>query len=217
MTDNQREHYIGLYKQLHSKDKYYGTTSIRWLPFVQHYVDDLEPKSILDFGCGKSNLLDRIRTGQDTALYRSDPAIPEYSTPPEEVVDMVLNIDVMEHIPESAVDETLQSIRSLSEKVFFNINCQLAWNTLPDGSNAHCTVYPPEWWRQKLEKYFGHVEEVESGSPKSAIFVTWPSKSHYVLKHKLLRKVRHHLTNVVCLFVPVRSWRRYIRDVMGNT
>ena len=129
---------------------------------------------------------------------------------------MVFNIDVMEHIPETAVDSVLEKICSLSQNAFFNISCQLAWNKLPDGSNAHCTVYPPEWWEQKLKNHFKHVERVEWDGKKNAVFVTWPVKSHYVPQHKLLRKIRHHLTNVACLFIPVKRWRRYMREKFSS-
>jgi hypothetical protein len=212
MPNNEAEQYINLYKKLHEDDPFYGTSSTRWLPIVQHYVSDLNPQSILDYGCGKSNLVLRIKTEKDTLLYRYDPAIPEYANIPVDKVGMVINIDVMEHIPESALDATLEKISSLSSNVFFNISCVSAWNKLPDGSNAHCTVHPPEWWEQKLKKYFKHVEKVKWINSEIALFVTWKAKSHYTIRYGTLRKIRRGLINLLCIFIPVRRWRRSIRE-----
>jgi hypothetical protein len=212
MANNNAELYINLYKELHEEDPYYGTSSVRWLPIVQHYVSDLNPQNILDYGCGKSDLVGRISAGRDIGRYRYDPAIPEYANLPIDKVDMVINIDVMEHIPESAIDDTLAKIKSLSGNAFFNISCVPAWNKLPDGSNAHCTVHPYGWWEQKLKKYFEHVERVEWINDEMAIFVTWKVSSHYSVRHATLRKIRRSLINVLCIFIPVRRWRRSIRD-----
>lgn len=206
------QQHINLYKQLHAQDVHYGTTSIRWLPLVQHYVADVNPDSILDFGCGKSILIERIKTENDISRYRYDPAIAEYAKIPVNKVGMILNIDVMEHIPESALENVFEKIRPLSEKVLFIISCQSAWNMLPDGSNAHCTVHPPEWWEEQLKKHFRFVEKIALSNRKNALFVTWRVKSHFTVRHKILRKIAHHLINLFCLFIPVRKWRHYVRD-----
>ena len=208
------QHYINLYKQLHKQDVHYGTTSIRWLSLVQHYISDLNPDSILDFGCGKSILIERIKTEKDISRYRYDPAIAEYAKIPVSKVGMVLNIDVMEHIPENDLENVLKNIRSISDKILFIISCQPAWNLLPDGSNAHCTIHPPEWWEEQFKKHFDYIEKIAFSNQKNALFVTWQVKSHFTPKHKRLRKVAHHLINLFCLFIPVRRWRHYIRDNM---
>jgi len=206
------EHHVGLYKQLHARDAHYGTTSIRWLPLIQHYVSDLKPDSILDFGCGKSALVERIRTERDIQRYRYDPAIAEYSKIPISTVDMVLCIDVMEHIPEGALESVLKNIRSMSDKALFNISCEPASNTLPDGSNAHCTIHPPEWWEEQLKEHFGHVEKASLSNSQNVVFVTWQVKSHFTLRNKTRRKIVHHLVNLLCIFIPMKKWRHYIRD-----
>jgi hypothetical protein len=212
MSNGMAERYISLYKKLHEEDIYYGTSSIRWLPLVLHYVSDLNPDSILDYGCGKSSLASSIETLKSIPSYRYDPAIPEYSVLPTEKAGMILNIDVMEHIPEDSVDDVLAKICGLSGNAFFNISCVEAWNKLPDGSNAHCTVHPAWWWERKLKKYFDHVERVAWPGDEIAIFVTWRVKSHYVLRYRILKKIRRSMINVICLFIPVRRWRRYLRD-----
>ena len=212
MTNNLTEHYINLYKQLHAQDTHYGTTSIRWLPLVQHYVSDLNPDSILDFGCGKNVLIEHIKTERHILRYSYDPAIVEYEVIPVSKVGMVLNIDVMEHIPEDALESTLQNIRSLSAKALFIISCSPAWHKLPDGSNAHCTVHEPEWWEIRLKKHFEHVEKIVLNNEQDILFVTWQVKSHFIPKHRMLRKIVRSLINLLCIIIPVKKWRHYLRD-----
>jgi len=192
MANNPVEHYVNLYKQVYTQDACYGTTSIHWLTLVQHYVADLNPDSILDFGCGKSPLIEHIKTERDIPRYRYDPAISKYADIPIGKAGMVINIDVMEHIPEDVLENVLQNIRSLSDKVLFIISCQPAWYNLPDGSNAHCTVHPPEWWEEQLKEHFGYVERLALSSRKIAMFVTWQVKSHFT-PHKTLLNFVHHL------------------------
>ena len=66
--------------------------------------------------------------------------------------DVVINTDVMEHIPAEDINEVLGHIKSLSNNVFFNISTRPANQKLPNGENAHCTVWSDEKWLRK--KFF---------------------------------------------------------------
>jgi hypothetical protein len=201
---------VMLYNKLHADERYYGESSIGWLPLIHHYILDLNPKSILDYGCGKSTLMERI-SGHNISKYRFDPAIPELSIMPNEKVDMILCIDVLEHIPENELDDTLFKIRSLSANVFFNISCVSSSTKLPDGSNAHCTVHAADWWQMRLKKHFDIVENVYK-SKKRAIIITWRASSHYNFHDGFVGKFRRGFINLLCCFIPRRKWRQYIRS-----
>ena len=115
-----------------------------------------------------------VRAINDATVYRYDPAIPEFAEMPVDKVDLVICTDVMEHIPEDDVDALFATIRSLSKHAFFNISVREAKEILPNGENAHCTVQPPPWWRQRLLKQFRIVRRTRSPDPTAVSFLTWP-------------------------------------------
>jgi hypothetical protein len=104
--------------------------------------------------------------------FRYDPAIPGIDRIPTDKIDFIINTDVLEHIPIEHLDETLKDIASLSSSVFFNISLRLAHEILPNGENAHCTVYPADWWKNKLEKHFKNVNLI-AGGKDDATFITF--------------------------------------------
>lgn len=82
-------------------------------------------------------------TNYDPATY------PDLPSPHE----LVLCIDVMEHVERESVPEVLKHIRSLTKKAaFFVISCQPAIKKLEDGRNAHITIEPPHWWEERLNE-----------------------------------------------------------------
>ena len=143
---------IEQYKILHTTKKY-GRSSIKLLKLIKKIID-FKPESILDYGCGQSKLLDYLKAKR---RYRYDPAIKKYIQLPKTKVDLVLCIDVLEHILEEDLDNVLKELKSLSNKVIFSIGTKLATHKLPNGLNAHITVKPKKWWIKKLSKYFNTV------------------------------------------------------------
>lgn len=129
--------------------------------FKQHAV-----KTVLDYGCGKARyhtegfeakfeagsaqMTAREYWGVDSVtLY--DPGYAPYATLPRDTFDAVISTDVMEHLPEDDVPWVLAEIFSFAKKfVFVNVASYPAVKTLPDGTNAHCTVQPTAWWQARL-------------------------------------------------------------------
>lgn len=60
--------------------------------------------------------------------------------------DLVLCVDVMEHIQEDKVEEVLEDLFSSGRFVFLTITCYPARQILSNGKNAHYTVKDPSWW-----------------------------------------------------------------------
>jgi hypothetical protein len=122
------------------------------------------------------------------SAYRYDPAIPEFDQLKVEHVDLVINTDVLEHIPEECVGDVVKRVSRLSDRVFFNIHLAAAIAVLPNGSNAHCLIRPLKWWKQLLENYFERVDEVFAPKKQTVSFITWePLESTKLacLKYKL--------------------------------
>lgn len=160
--------YIEQYKLLYEIKPKYGKTSIELLDIIKPVVKNI--KSILDYGCGKSSLIDEIsKLGIDT--YRYDPAIDEYSIKPNKEVDLIICTDVLQHVPIYDLDNVLKDIRSLSKSLFMKVKCTTHPTKLPNGEYANCTVYPKEWWINKIKEYYDKLEIIDWHDTDSIIIL----------------------------------------------
>lgn len=168
---------IEQYRLMHLQQRGYGASSERQCGYIQVALDSLGPiGSILDYGCGRSRLVDWLARLNGATPYRYDPAIAEHSTLPTGPFDLVVNTDVLEHIDEQDLDDVLSEISSLSKNVYFNIATARAAAVLPSGENAHCTVRPDAWWHEKLVAHFPCLRPTEAWKPQRCSFVTWPAR-----------------------------------------
>ena len=149
-------------RQLHSEHEAYGISGGQWAAYVQHLIEAEELMSLLDFGCGKSNLAMGLRAvGVDTPIAEYDPAIPGKEMTPKPA-ELVTILDVLEHCEPEHIDALLAELARLTRKrLLFDICLVPAKKTLPDGRNAHLLVQPPDWWRYKLSQHFDIVHWVE--------------------------------------------------------
>jgi hypothetical protein len=154
-----RKNLIDQYKQLHKENKEYGKSSDTKFRIVSYLVKQGGKKSLLDYGCGKSVLMDSLYTNlPDIEVVKYDPAIEQFSQKPTQKFDLVVCTDVMEHIPEEDVSDVLRDIFDYSESAFFVISTRPANAVLPDGQNAHATVKTPFWWQDKINDVFGKAD-----------------------------------------------------------
>jgi hypothetical protein len=108
--------------------------------------------TVLDYGCGQGNLGKSL--GSPEWFREYDPAIGGKEAMPE-TADLVVCTDVLEHIEPDMLDNVLKHIASLSVRsVFLVVSIVPAGKQLSDGRNAHLSVHPASWWREKLEKLF---------------------------------------------------------------
>ena len=168
MSDNL----IDQYKQIHAT-RTYGDTSIKNLRYLRPQVKLLAPKTILDFGCGRSKLVDALGAAVGAQTTRHDPAIPEFSAEPNGKFDLLTNIDVLEHVPEENLDQVVGKMASLCHNAIIVIDTRPAEAVLPNGENAHCTLRTHDWWEQYLRKHFAHVEPIRVTRRSRAAFRTW--------------------------------------------
>jgi hypothetical protein len=145
--------YRALQTELH-KNPDYGTTSAAYAPIISKLCDQYSVTTLLDYGCGKQLLARNLKVGHDLRLQMYDPAIEEYSDEPDPC-EMVCCIDVLEHIEPQLLDNVLDDLKRVTERIgLFTVCCEEAKKFLADGRNAHLIVQPPEWWLPKIMERF---------------------------------------------------------------
>ena len=142
---------IDLYKQL---PPYPGNSLTLHLDNIKKLIETTKSETALDYGCGKAQhyIKDKIHLSwglEKIGLY--DPAILKWDCLPGDNFDCVICTDVLEHVPEREINKTLEEIFTLSNKcVYLNIAMYPARQILPNGENAHCTLKPEQWWRNRI-------------------------------------------------------------------
>lgn len=144
--------YRALNKQMHDENPHYGVTAGFFATYIQKLYLTEAHASILDYGCGKG-VLKQIFADLPIAEY--DPAIDGKDTLPDPA-DMVVCIDVLEHIEPIHLNSVLRHLRSCTKKrIFGNIATRPAEKKmLPDGRNPHLSLHDEAWWRDKMADHF---------------------------------------------------------------
>jgi len=174
------------YAQIHATQAY-GNTSLKNLRLIRPEIQLLKPRSIIDYGCGQSLLLDRLDLGYPVEGIRYDPAIPEFAERPDLKADLLINIDVLEHIEDSDLDDVLSDMRALCREALIIVDTAPAKGTLPDGRNLHVTLKPHDWWRERIAKHFGPLYPVRTLRRARAGFKTWQRSPKQTLRYHLMR------------------------------
>lgn len=172
------EEYRALQTQLHEERDDYGVASIGHAPMIAQIIIGLGIESLLDYGAGKGRLGPALAQHLPPTLagvrgQSYDPAVPKFNKEPDPA-DLVVCIDVMEHVEEGCVVPVLDHIKGLARKAaVFTISTVLAGKTLADGRNAHITLWQPEvWLSQFLLPRFSLIEATFDG--KELIFIGEP-------------------------------------------
>lgn len=133
---------------------------------IKRLIEVTNARTILDYGAGKGlqyrpqklvvggrHVADGVAEYWDVdEVHCYDPGYAPHSARPDGVFDGVVCTDVLEHCPEEDVPWILGDIFGYAKSfVYLNVACYPARKTLPNGENAHVTVRPPEWWREKVQ------------------------------------------------------------------
>lgn len=162
MTEEIQARYIGYYKKMHERGAFAGgSLKYDYVDSIKGLVDRTRSRTLLDFGCGKAahyhndNPINEKFGIDRKNISFYDPAVPEYEKMPEGTFDGVICTDVLEHVPESFLAETIAAIFNRADRfVFLVVNCGLAVKKLPNGENAHVTVQTPAWWNRQFKPHY---------------------------------------------------------------
>lgn len=147
--------HIQAYDYMHSHQHYGSSSAELFLTEIAELVRRKAPTSILDYGCGRSDLVAHFWLDGARKIARYDPAIPRFKDMPEGEFDLVLCCDVMEHIPMASVERVLREVLAKGKASVFTISTKLARAKLPDGRNAHVTLLSSGEWTRWISDIFG--------------------------------------------------------------
>lgn len=121
---------------------------LKLVELIQNY----KPKNILDFGCGKGNMLRTIQEKfPESVVLGYDPGTEDFKNLPDNTVDLIYSADVLEHIEPDFLDSTLSDLFNMADLHYHNIACFPAKKHLPDGRNCHLIVQEPNWWLDRIK------------------------------------------------------------------
>lgn len=146
----------------HAKDDNWGTTSHRYAALITEFASTHGLREILDYGCGKGALKQNMP--ESFTIKEYDPGIPQKSKKPKPA-QMVVCTDVLEHVEPNYLNQVLDDLHRVTEKIgFFDVCMVPAIHTLPDGRNAHLIVEDSNWWLEKILQRFKLHAMMDSGS-----------------------------------------------------
>ena len=155
-------------------DKYEDTYGVRGsvdlarkcIPLLGLYELLARPIDALDYGCGQGHLKIGVESAMRVvSITNYDPFHPKWGGDVDPGIhDFTFCTDVMEHVEEICVENTIRWIAERSRYgAYFNICLVPANKELPDGRNAHITVKSTQWWISQINKYFNIVEKQIEG------------------------------------------------------
>lgn len=188
-----REDLIEYYRNKHATEAY-GDTSVKYLRFLRPEIALLKPATVIDYGCGQSRLLDLLARDIGFRGIRHDPAIPEFSARPSEPADLLICIDVLEHVEEADLDAVIADMRSLCREAIVVVDTKKAVQVLPDGRNAHVSLHPHAWWQERLSRQFGPLTPIRCPRSTRAGFRTFarPAPMAFAWR-RLVEDIRHFM------------------------
>lgn len=167
--------YRDMNRAAHLKDPTYGVHAGKYAEMIIKLSKALNTTSILDYGCGKGFL----GKAMPFPIWEYDPAIPGKSDSPRPA-DIVVCVDVLEHIEPDKLEFVLDDLRRCMKKVgFFSIHLGAASKKYSNGKNMHLIQNGAGWWQKKLSRFF------EIGSIKKILVApkdrSWDHLEHHEL------------------------------------
>ncbi|MBQ7104517.1 MAG: class I SAM-dependent methyltransferase [Bacilli bacterium] len=167
---NEKE--IERFKELYNRKEHYGKNSIKFYDQISEIIKRNNYKNILDFGCGKSELYQKLIDDLNVSVYRYDPAIEGLEEKPNSKFDFVICSDVLHNLEEEDALKVLEELKDYSDNCFIYLNCIDHPTTFFDGTKTNRCVHEKEWWEIKLKNIFDYVMIINVEDNTKAMFET---------------------------------------------
>lgn len=142
--------YVRENARLHQVDDRYGVEGHLWAYLISGIALMENCETVLDYGCGKGTLAKAMK-GTGFTVREYDPAIPGKDESPSESVDLVVALDVLEHIEVDCVSDVVADLARLArKKVFVVISTKPSKRLMADGRDTHLSLHDDGWWLQQF-------------------------------------------------------------------
>lgn len=135
--------------------------------FTYDLVSSYEPCFVIDFGCGRNNYINHLKTlnikgiGIDFVFPEANILCPMHKVPIEDnIADVIVAFDSLEHLLTEDVDSVFKEMQRVAKNnayFIFSICTRKSIKTSL-GQNLHPTVKPISWWIEKISQY-AHVDK----------------------------------------------------------
>lgn len=143
--------YQQLLIDLHNSNAQWGSDGHKHAEAVIAFRDELEARSILDYGCGKGTFGEAL--APDQRVHEYDPGIQGKAGFPKPV-DLVVCTNAVEHVEPDKLGDVLRHLYLLAGKgVYLSLSCKPAPAKMSDGRRSWAVEHPARWWLDQ----FAHV------------------------------------------------------------
>lgn len=141
------------------------------LRYVAKLCADFKFKTVLDVGCGPGwSVIEFLLRGKEARgiepckyLFEQELRVPAglgiVKQAPATLIphpagsfDMVFSTDVLEHIPEKDIHQSISELVRVSKKYIFCSICSEEAVMFPE-LKLHCTVRPRAWWEEQFSQF----------------------------------------------------------------
>lgn len=143
-------------------------------PYLLPHVRALKPSSAIHYGTCQGKLIESLRHAGIARVVRYDPRVPAIARRPRGFFDLLISVDLLEHVPEEEIDLVLAEMAALAREALIVIDTRVPKPA--EGRPATGTRRSNAWWRQRLESHFAYVEPILVRSRRRAAFKTWPTR-----------------------------------------
>lgn len=149
-------------------------------PFLLPHVRTLRPTSAIHYGSCQGKLIELLRHAGITRVVRYDPNVPALSRRPRGFYDLLISVDLLEHVPPEEIDVVLAEMAALAREAIIVVDTRSA--KANGRLKGETTLQSHDWWQTRLRSHFAYVEPIRVRSRRRAAFKTWPTKRGTRLK-----------------------------------
>ncbi len=144
------ETYAREQRRLHAVDPMFGAEGYLWGYLIAGIAAIDGHASILDYGCGKGSLAKHLGSA-GIAVAEYDPGIEGKDNFPEPA-DLVVCLDVLEHIEPDCLDAAFTHLASVARKALFVVvSTKLSKRVMADGRDTHLSLHEDAWWAKAFK------------------------------------------------------------------
>jgi SAM-dependent methyltransferase len=170
LEKSPKDVYDTLYSEADYDDPIESNNAIKW-EIILKLLSGLEYKTVVDLGCGRGYYSKKfIEMGKDVIgvelssvcctkhlndLPHVCSSIENFSIQNNKVYDLVLCMDVLEHIAQDKIEALIGGIGSLSNTAIYGV---ARHKDVILGFDLHLIIEDTNWWEDILKRFYKNVE-----------------------------------------------------------